>query len=60
MKGVLVMKNVDSKENKYGQKKDIKKMDLKSVNKQFEILEDAVAPSWGINCRKGSFGIWCN
>lgn len=54
------MKNVDSKENKYGQKKDIKKMDLKSVNKQFEILEDAVAPSWGINCRKGSFGIWCN
>ncbi|MGX7025994.1 hypothetical protein [Vagococcus hydrophili] len=38
----------------------IKKIDVKSINKDFEILEDAITPSWGINCRKGSFGIWCN
>lgn len=36
------------------------KINIKEVNKDFEILEDSVAPSWGFNCRHGSFGIWCN
>lgn len=36
------------------------KVDVKSANKDFEILEDTVAPSLGFNCRHGKWGVWCN
>jgi hypothetical protein len=53
------MKKAVSNESKKENFK-IEKVNVAAANKDFEILEDTVAPSWGINCRHGSFGIWCN
>ncbi|MFS7260869.1 hypothetical protein AB6887_12485 [Carnobacterium divergens] len=38
----------------------MKEINMHAQKEDFELLEDSLTPSWGIACKGGSFGIWCN
>lgn len=57
--GVL-MKNSKKSQMSKNDKVKMNQVNIKTANKDFEILEDTIAPSLGFNCRHGKWGLWCN
>lgn len=51
---------VQQPKNQKNEDLKMQKINLNVNDDKFEVLEDAVAPSLGINCKHGILGVWCN